>query len=72
MIFISHQRCKGGHRDFCRHFSAIFETTGKFLIVFVRLILGKAGVEGVAGPRREIDIRYEFDFNVILKDVGWK
>ena len=26
-IFISDQRHKGGHRDYCSHFSVIFETT---------------------------------------------
>ena len=46
MIFISHQRHKGGNRDYCSHFSVIFETTTKFPIVFGRLILGKVGVEG--------------------------
>ena len=44
----------------------IFETTSKFLIVF----------HGVTGPRQEIVIRYEFDLNIILKDLGitdfWK
>ena len=43
MISISHQGYKGGDRDYCSHFSVTFETTGKFLIVFVRLILGKVG-----------------------------
>ena len=38
----------------------IFETTTKFLIVFVRLILGKVWVDGFPGPQREIDVRYEF------------
>ena len=49
-----------------------FETTGKFLIVFVRLILGKVGVDGFTGPRRESDIRYEFDLKVVLKGLGCK
>ena len=48
----------------------IFETTSKFLIAFVRLILGKVGLNGVTWPRREIDIRYEFDFKAILKNLG--
>ena len=43
-----------------------FQTAGKFLIVFVRLILGKKGINGVTGLRREIDIRYEID----LKGLG--
>ena len=47
-----------------------FETTGKFLIVFARLILGKGEVDGFTGPRQESDIRYEFDLKVVLKDLG--
>ena len=43
---ISHQGYKGGNGDYCSHSSATFETTGKFLTVFVRLILGKVGVDG--------------------------
>ena len=62
MIFIIHKRNKGGNRDYCFHFSVTFKTTGKFLIVFVRLILGKKEVDGVTRPRREIDIKYEFNF----------
>ena len=49
-----------------------FETTGKFLIVFVRLILGKVGVDVFTGPRRESDIRYECGLKVVLKDLGCK
>ena len=48
------------------------KTRGKFLNVFVKLILGKNGVDGVTGPRREIDIRYKFDLKAILKIVGCK
>ena len=65
MIFISHQRHKSGNRDYCSYFSVIFKNTGKLLIDFVRLILGKARVNGFTGPRQEIDIRYEFDLKVI-------
>ena len=45
----------------------IFETASKFIIVFVRLILGKVLRDGFTGPRREIDIRYQFGLKVILK-----
>ena len=72
MISISHQDYKDGNTDYCSHFSVAFETTGKFLIVFVRLILGKVGVDGFTGPRRESDIRYEFDLKVVLKGLGCK
>ena len=43
MTFISHQRYKVENRDYCSHISVTFETRGKFLIAFVRLILGKKG-----------------------------
>ena len=72
MIFISHQKYKGGNRDYCSHFSVTYETTSKFLIVFVRLILRKVVVDGFSRPRQEIDIRYGFDLKVILKDLGCK
>ena len=62
----------GGDRDYYRHISVTFETTGKFVIVFVRLILGEVGVSGFTGPRRESDIRYEFDLKVVLKGLGCK
>ena len=44
-----------------------FETTGKFVIVFVRLILGKVGVDVFTGPRRESDIRYECELKGSIK-----
>ena len=72
VIFMSHQGCKGGNRDYCSHFSVTFETTGKFVIVFVRLILGKVEVDGFTGPQRESDIRYECDLKVVLKGLGCK
>ena len=59
----------GGDRDYYRHILVTFERTGKFVIVFVRLILGKVGVDVVTGPQREIDIRYEFDLKVNLKGL---
>ena len=54
---------------FLKHFPVTFEIIGKCLIIFVKLTLGK---NGVTGPRREIDIRYEFDFEKNLKDLGCK
>ena len=41
--------------------SVTFEPGFKFLIVFLRLILGKVRVDGFTRPRRENDIRYEFE-----------
>ena len=72
LISISHQRYMGGNRDYCSHFSVTLETTGRFLIAFVRLILRKVGVDGVMGPQREIDIIYESELKVILKGLGYK
>ena len=72
VISISHQGYKGGNRDYCSHFSVTFETTGKFLIVSVRLILGKMGVDGFTRLRRKSDIRYEFDLKGVLKSLGCK
>ena len=61
-----------GNRDYCSHISVTVETTGKFVIVFVRLILGKLEVDGFTWPRRESGIRYECDLKVVLKDLGCK
>ena len=52
--------------------SLIFEGTSKFPIVFLRLILGKVGVDGFTRLRGEIDMTYEFDLKVILKDLRCK
>ena len=57
MISISHQGYKGINRDYCSHFSVTFETTCKFVIVSVRLVLRKVVVDRFTGPRRESDIR---------------
>ena len=62
----------GGDRDYYRDSSVAFETTGKFLIVFVRLVLAKVGVDGFTGPLRESDIRIECDLKVVLKYLGCK
>ena len=58
--------------SYCSRFSVIFPATSKFLIVLVRLILGKVGVDGFTGPGWETDIRYEFDLKGLLKCLGWK
>ena len=54
IIPISHQRCKGGNRDYCNHFSVIFEIMGKFVMVFVRLILGNVEVDGFTEPHGNV------------------
>ena len=56
IISISHQGYKGGNTDYYSHILVTFETTGKFLTAFVRLILGKVGVDVFTGPRRESDV----------------
>ena len=45
-----------GNRDYYAGILVTFETTGKFVIVFLRLILGKVGVDVFTGPRREGDV----------------
>ena len=62
----------GGNSDYYSHISVTFETTRKFVIVFVRLILGKMGIDRFTGPRRESDMRYECDLKVVLKGLGCK
>ena len=47
----------GGNRDYCSHILVTFEKTGEFVIVFVRLILVKMGVDVFTGPRRKDDVR---------------
>ena len=47
VIFISYERYKGGNRDYCSYFLVTLEATSKFLIVFVRLVLGRVEVDGV-------------------------
>ena len=47
----------GGNRDYYDHIFVIFEITGKFVIVFVRLILGKVGVDVFMMRRRESEVR---------------
>ena len=69
MISISNHSYKGPNRNYYSHFSVTFEKTGKLLIVILRLILGKVGVDGFSGPRRESRIRYEFDLKVVLKSL---
>ena len=46
-----------GNRDYFSHILVTFETTGKFVIVFVKLGLGKVGVDVFTGPRLENDVR---------------
>ena len=79
MICNSYQSYESKNRDYCSHFSLIFKTTSKFLIPFVRLILGRVpfvrlilgrvGVEGFTEPQRKTDTRYEFDFKAVLKGL---
>ena len=60
------------NRDYLSHFSLIFETTRKLPIVFFCLVFGKVGVDGVNGPRREMDVRYESDLKMVLKGLRYK
>ena len=65
IICNSYWKYCGRNRDYCSHFSVTFKTTGTFLSVFVRLILGKVGVGRYTGPRQKSDIRQEFDLKVL-------
>ena len=38
-----------GDRDYCSHFSLTFETTGKFISVFIKLILEQWGLMELPG-----------------------
>ena len=44
-ISIPYEAYKGDNRDYWSHVIVTFEKTGKFLIVFVRLILRKVGLD---------------------------
>ena len=46
-----------GTRDYYNHILLTFETTGKFVIVFVKLILRKVGVDVFTEPGLESDVR---------------
>ena len=61
----------GGNRDYYSHFLVTFETTGKFVIVLVRLILGKLLVDEFTGPRRESDVRLENNFCPLERLNEW-
>ena len=48
----------------------IFEAASKFVIVIVRIILGKVGIDRFTGKPRNIDDRYEFGLKMILNSLG--
>ena len=52
------------------NFNSVTEETN--LNSFRKVDLGKKGVNGVTGPGRKIDARYESDLKVILKSLGCK
>ena len=68
MISNSYQRYQDANIIYCSHFLVIIEATSKYVIVFVRLILGKAWVD--SGPKQEIDLRCKFNLKVLLKELG--
>ena len=53
-------------------FSSDFQRTSTFAIILVRLVLGQVRADGFTGPRRKIDIRYEFGFKVTLTNLVYK
>ena len=72
MIYNSYQRYKGGNIDHCNHFFLHFKAASKFLILLVRLILGKVWVDGFIGSRQKIDVIYKFGFILIFKEFLYK
>ena len=67
-MITSHQRHMEGKRDYCSHFSMTFETTGSFLIDFVRYILGKKrGLTELPGHDRKLTSDMSFISKNILK-----
>ena len=71
MISLFQKGYKGGNRDYCSHFSVTFETTGKFLTVYVRLIFGKVGVDVFTGPLRKSEVRKKKNFYPLERLNGW-
>ena len=61
----------GSKQRWLQTFLAIFETTSKFVIAFVRLIKGKIGIHGLTGLWRNIYGNNEFGLRAILKSLGW-
>ena len=72
LIYISHQRYKGGNGNYIRHFLVTFKTTCTLVIVFVRLILGNKGEDRFTGPRQKSDTRYEFVLKLVIKRLRCK
>lgn len=54
VICNSYRKCKGGNRDYYRHFLVIFQTIGKSVIVFVRLILENVGLTDLLNQDRTL------------------
>ena len=48
----------GGNTDYYNHILVTFETTGKFVIVFVRLILGKWGLTYLPGHDEKVTSQF--------------
>ena len=72
MILTFHHINRGGNGDYWSYYSVIFETTSKFPISFLWLVSGKLVVDGVTGPQRQSDMRYESDLKIILKNLKCK
>ena len=53
-------------------FFSDFQRTSTFAIILVRLVSGQVRADGFTGPRRKIDIRYEFGFKVTLTNLVYK
>ena len=56
---------QGANRDYFSNFRVDFQAANKFATASLRLIQPNIGVDGFNGPRREIKMRYEFDFELL-------
>ena len=58
-LFVTHIESIGAEIEIIAaiYLSVTFKTTGKFVSVFVRLILGKVGIGRYTGPRWKSDVR---------------
>ena len=62
LILNSYESSLAASRNYCSHFWLIFQAKTNFAIAFVRLILGKVGVDRFTRKQRETEVRYQFGF----------
>ena len=62
LILNSYESSLAASRNYYIHFWLIFQAKRNFAIAFVRLILGKVGVDRFTRKQRETEVRYQFGF----------